>query len=92
MKKKTVITLSVILAVLLIIPFIPFIRMDYDDGGTVEYKALAYTIVKWHKAVMILDENGKEDIDIYEKTSVYWFSDSLKSLSELYEEEMKNQK
>jgi len=42
--KKTVIGLCILLAVILLFP----VRLQYKDGGSVEYKALLYSVKKVH--------------------------------------------
>lgn len=42
--KKTVIGLCILLAVILLFP----VRLRYKDGGSVEYKALLYSVKKVH--------------------------------------------
>lgn len=71
MKKKTRILIIVILAAL----FIPIPRGTYKDGGTKEYTAVAYKIVKWNK----LTDDG-----IYKKTRVYFGLDRFKSIDALW--------
>ncbi len=92
MKKK--IWLIPVIAVLLLalILFLPIPQGTYDDGGTREYKALTYKIVKWNRLSVIIDENGQAVSDTYKKTSVYWFPDNRKSISELWEMETADKK
>jgi len=54
MKKKNVYIVCVLLAIVLLIP----IPLQLKDGGTVEYKALVYRVLKVHRLVPI--ESGKE--------------------------------
>ena len=57
MKKKAIIIISVLLAVLLLFP-IPF---RVRDGGTVQYKAILYTVSVVHSIATIEEqERGKE--------------------------------
>ena len=56
--------------VLALILFLPIPGIPYDDGGTREYTA---KIVDWRK------------IGSPHKTSVYWFPDNFKSVSELWD-------
>ena len=74
MKKKILIT--VLLAVLLVL-FIPVPGGTYKDGGTKDYKALAYRIVSWNR---LTGDGG-----IFHKTSVYWFPKNFKGIDELWE-------
>ena len=55
MKKKILITVIVIILLVLLIP----IPMRLKDGGTIEYKALIYTISKVHR----LNHNSKSGYD-----------------------------
>ena len=48
MKKKIIIIL-IILAIILFFP----IRLVLNDGGTVQYKSLVYTITKYHKLTLV---------------------------------------
>ena len=59
MRKAAVITAALIL-ILFLIP----VKINYNDGGTVQYKAALYTVVKWNRISDIEDEN-------YQNTSVY---------------------
>ena len=43
MRKAAVITAALIL-ILFLIP----VKINYNDGGTVQYKAALYTVVKWN--------------------------------------------
>lgn len=47
MKKKTgiAIAVTVIAAVVLLFP----VRLEYKDGGSVEYRSLAYSITRYHR-------------------------------------------
>ncbi len=90
MKNKKRFLLIFLLAVcILSIFFIPVPQGMLDDGGTRIYKSMTYTIVSWHKLVVVVDENG-DDIGppFYDKTSVYWFPDNSKSIDELWKMEM----
>lgn len=58
MKKKNILIIAII--VLLIILLFP-IPMKLNDGGTVEYKALLYSVTKYHK--LAPENSGKEYID-----------------------------
>ena len=60
LNKKRDITIIVIAVVSLILLF-P-IRLTYEDGGTVDYKAILYSITFWHR----IDENY--ETGIYEAT------------------------
>lgn len=79
MKKKILIIVAI--TIVLAILFIPTSSNMYEDGGTKEYNALAYKVVKWKR---MTDSND------YIKTRVYFFPYNLKSIDELWEEEGKN--
>ncbi len=81
MTKKAWIIIVLTAFMLLALLFIPVKRV-YDDGGTVEYAALMYRVVKWNKLNM---NDAGDRIDRYESTTVYWFPNSLKSIDELWE-------
>ena len=58
MKKKIIILIIVILLFILLVP----IPMHLKDGGTVEYKALLYTVSKGHSLKPIpIEEMEKEE-------------------------------
>ncbi len=44
MKKKVIVSLCIVLAVILLFP----VRLLYKDGGTVEYKAVLYSVKDVH--------------------------------------------
>ncbi len=90
MKKKVVIISCIVVFLLLAVLFVPYHMGTYDDGGTTEYTALTYKIVKWNRITIAIDDNGNAVSDSFKKTSVYWFSDKNKSIDELYKEEMNN--
>lgn len=73
-RKTAVIT---ILAMLLIL-FVPMPLSPLKDGGTKQYAALTYKVVKWRRAI---------DGDVYITTSVYFFPDNFKVIDELWETE-----
>lgn len=81
MKKKLWIPI-VLVIVLLAVLFLPIPRGSYDDGGTREYTALTYKIVKWNR----LTPEG-----VYEKIRVYFGSDRNKTVDELWEQEYQPQ-
>lgn len=70
-----IIIFAVLAAVVLAVP-IP--KAALDDGGTREYAAMTYRIVKWKKFYA----GGT-----YEKTKVYFGKDLKKTLDELWAEE-----
>lgn len=81
MKKKTKITVTV-LVILVFILFVPIPTGVYKDGGTREYSALTYKLVKWRR---LSGENGT-----YKKNSVYWFPNNFNTIDELWETERSN--
>ncbi len=69
-KKKIIITLVILFIVILLTP----IKIQYKDGGTIEYKSLTYKIIKWNR----LDdyyENG-----IKTGTEIHFFPDNFKPI------------
>ena len=42
---------AVITAALILILFLIPVKFSYKDGGTVQYKAALYTVVKWNRFV-----------------------------------------
>jgi hypothetical protein len=75
-KKITVACVSLMISIIVLcILFIPYKHGTYDDGGTREYRAVTYTVVKWNK----ISGRGK-----YKKTEVYWFRDAYKNIDELW--------
>lgn len=77
MKRKIWIPIAVISAVLAIL-FLPIPKGVCNDGGTREYTALTYKIVKWSR----LTDNG-----IYKKTRVYFGEDRWQDIDQLWLEE-----
>lgn len=59
MKKKNILIIAII--VLLVILLFPFKINRLRDGGTVEYKALLYSVTKYHK--LVPENSEKEYID-----------------------------
>ncbi len=80
MKKKVLIIISAIILVLAIL-FIP-IPKTYKDGGTKEYSALTYKVVKWN--VLEIDEET-ETSSRFKCTKVYGMPDCWKDYDELLE-------
>lgn len=75
--KKIVIGICASVLIVLAVLFVPIPRAAYDDGGTREYTALTYKIVKWNR----IHADG-----VYDKTDVYFFGDRYKSVDELWAE------
>ncbi len=85
MKKRTVIISLLVVAILLLL-FLPIPTGTYDDGGTREYIALTYKIVCWNRIMAEpYTESSDKTFNFYDKTQVYWFGDSTKSIGELWE-------
>lgn len=82
MSERKLRTAAVITAALILILFLIPVKINYNDGGTVQYKAALYTVVKWNRISDIEDEN-------YQNTSVYLFPGSLKGIDELWKIEQK---
>ena len=79
MKTKRVWVFIIIFAVIAVaVLAVPIPKAALDDGGTREYAALTYRIVKWKKFYA----GGT-----YEKTKVYFGKDLKKTLDELWAEE-----
>ena len=88
MKKKTIIISAVVGVILLAVLFVPMPPIAYEDGGTKEYRALTYKVIKWQRDGEV--PNGTDGTYIsgfYTGTRVHWFADSYKSVSELWEED-----
>ena len=86
-KKKTIILVAILLLVILLLP----IPATYDDGGTREWTALTYKIVRWVYLDWEYNEDGSRDhLSIYNKTVIYFFPNSLKSINELWVMEEKD--
>ena len=59
MRKKVLLIIIFIIAIILLIP----IPMKLKDGGSIEYKAILYTITKYHKLASIEENTDVEYID-----------------------------
>ena len=90
-KKIAIISIAVVFAIVFVLAvlFVPEYR-DYKDGGTKEYSAVIYKVVKWRHLYSYVDENGEVCYGKYIKEVVYWFPDSRKRLGELWEIEKQN--
>ncbi len=80
MKKKIWIPIAVV--VLLAVLFVPIPHGQMDDGGSKEWCALTYRVVKWNRLV--------SEEETYSKTRVYFGADCFKSIDELWEKEKVN--
>ena len=86
-KKKTIILVAIVLLVILLLP----IPATYDDGGTCEWTALTYKIVRWVYLDWEYNEDGSRDhLSTYNKTVIYFFPNNLKSINELWKMEEKD--
>ena len=59
MKKKIVIGIVVFVMLVLLIP----IRLQMKDGGSVQYKAVLYSVTKYHQITMEWDDKNEEVAD-----------------------------
>ncbi len=59
MKKKIVIGIVVFVVLVLLVP----IRLQMKDGGSVQYKAVLYTVTKYHQITMEMDDEDEEIVD-----------------------------
>ena len=72
--KLLIIMTGTIIGILLLL-FVP-IKIQYRDGGTVEYRAISYRYFKWNKIM--------EDGNYYKAQKLHWFPNNFHSL-EYYE-------
>mgnify|MGYP004529342145 FL=1 len=78
MSKKVSILIAILAAAIVVLLAVPIPKAALDDGGTREYAAMTYRIVKWKKFYA----GGTN-----EKTKVYFGKDLKKTLDELWAEE-----
>ena len=78
MKKIALIGVSVVLLIMLIL-FFPVPKGTYDDGGSREYEALTYKIIRWNRIT---------DKGVYRKTRLYFGTDKHRSIDELFAREV----
>lgn len=71
MSKKFSILIAILAAAIVVLLAVPIPKAALDDGGTREYAAMTYRIVKWKKFYA----GGT-----YEKTKVYFGKDLKKRL------------
>ncbi len=76
MKKR--LWIPILAGVLLAVLFVPVPRGHYDDGGTREFTALTYKIVRWNKVTA----DGT-----YRQTRVYWLRDAYTDIDTLWKAE-----
>ena len=74
----------IIVIALIIVLFVPFGYASYDDGGTVRFTSLTYSVVKWNRYVSDWS-TGEMKLDHYQNTCFYLFPDNFRSLDELWE-------
>ena len=77
--KKILITIAAVVLVAALILFFPIPKGTYDDGGSREYEALTYKIIRWNR----LTTDG-----VYRKTRVYFGKDKHASIDELFAREI----
>ncbi len=75
---------AIIALALIIVLFVPFGYASYDDGGTVRFTSLTYSVVKWKRYVSDWS-TGEMQLGQYENTCFYLFPDNFRSLDELWE-------
>lgn len=80
---KKLLTLIIALA-LVIVLLVPFGYASYEDGGTVRFTSLTYSVVKWNRYISDWS-SGEMKLDLYQNTSFYLLPDNFKSLDELWE-------
>jgi len=74
-RDKMLITMTGVIIGILLILFVP-IKFQYRDGGSVEYRAIAYRFFKWNKLM--------DDGNHYNAENLHWFPNNFHSL-EYYE-------
>ena len=72
MKKKII---TIVLVLILLILFVQ-IKVKYRDGGTIDYRAIAYRVINWNKL--------KEDWTYYKAKDIIFFPNNFHSI-EYYE-------
>lgn len=70
-KNKTLIIMSGVAIVILLILFVP-LKIQYRDGGTVEYRAIAYRYIKWNTI--------RNDGSPLKQSELHWFPNNFHSL------------
>ena len=65
MKKKIILGICILLAIILLVPF----PLHYKDGGTIEYKAILYSVYDWHT----LNPDDKSDQEYLDGISIEIF-------------------
>ncbi len=86
MKKKTKTIITIVSVCLIAALFLPYQMLMYEDGGSVEYRAVAYKLVFWDFFDTVYGSDSNiERLKKTEKTALYFFPDSLKDIDELKE-------
>ena len=80
--KKSKILMIVGIILLCVVLFTPIPLGTIEDGGTRDYLALTYRIVKWNRLNGI-SEDGTH-IEVYQNTCIYFFPDNFKDIDELW--------
>ena len=62
--KKTRRKSIIILTLVALFLFLPIPSFPMSDGGTVEFRAMTYTVVRWHRLLPTTSESGKSDMYI----------------------------
>lgn len=80
MKKNIWIAIAVAVVTLAVL-FVPTPGPIYKDGGTREYRALTYKLVRWNRLTAE---------DVHTENKIYWFPDNFKSIDTLWAKELPN--
>lgn len=81
--KKSKIFIIIGIVLLCVVLFTPIPLGTIEDGGTRDYLALTYRIVKWNRLTGI-SEDGTH-IEVHKNTCVYFFPNNFKDIDELWE-------
>ncbi len=79
MKKKIGIAVAAVLVIATLVLVVPIPKGSYDDGGTREYEALTYKIIRWNRVTA----DGS-----YHKTRLYFGKDKHASIDDLFAREI----
>ena len=85
-KKKLIITLSVAVLLLCAVLFFPLPAGHYDDGGTRDFRALTYRLVRWNR--LLPAENAADGLEVYSAWRFYPMDKAGLSLDQLWEAEV----
>lgn len=58
MKKKVMIVVGILLAIILLVP----VRYPFKDGGSIEYRAILYSVTDWH-SMAGMGESGYQYVE-----------------------------